>query len=158
MFIVSSRRTVAKRPGGGIPGPVLAALSAPGRPRPSSRTPAAGNGAAWNERGHGGSLTGGSLALLAETRAVGRRGPRPRTRCLVRIGPLRPRPSAQVPVAGQSPVPDRLPRRPPPPAARPRRTSALTQACCGHPAPPHAAGLSRPLSRYFSSPYLILDD
>ena len=91
MFIVSSRRTVTKRPGGGIPGPVLAALSAPGRPRPSSRTPAAGNGAAWNERGHGGSLTGGSLALLAETRAVGRRGPRPRTRCLVRIGPLRVR-------------------------------------------------------------------
>ena len=149
MFIVSSRRTVTKRPGGGIPGPVLAALSAPGRPRPSSRTPAAGNGAAWNERGHGGSLTGGSLALLAETRAVGRRGPRPRTRCLVRIGPLRPRPSAQVPVAGQSPVPDRLPRRPPPPAARPRWHGRRPVADN----PPCYWTITGPLPRYFSSSF-----
>ena len=71
----------------------------------------------------------GSLALSVEARAAGRRDPRPRTRCLVRPGPLRPRPSARVPAAGQSPVPG----RPPPPHAplRSSTSSAWTQACCG---------------------------
>ena len=149
MFIVSSRRTVTKRPGGGIPGPVLAALSAPGRPRPS-RTPAAGNGAAWNERGARRFLNGRLAGPVGG-------GPRGRAAGSPAAYPLpcphravtRPRPSAQVPVAGQSPVPDRLPRRPPPPAARPRRHGRRPVADN----PPRCWTITGPLPRYFSSSF-----
>ena len=143
MFIVSSGRTVAKRPGGEIPGPVPAALSAPGRVRPS-RTPASGNGAAWNERERHCPLTGGGSHRAA--RWPCRRRPA--------------RPGGGIPgrgLAAALSAPGRYVRvRPPgsllPGSCRsvpcrpnaPCRSSTLAwmHACCGQPRH-HAAGLSR---------------